>query len=59
MFASPHCGYCVRAAPDFEKAAIRLKPMVDVIGVDCSTAPSACQGIKGKLCVYPARIPHN
>jgi len=53
-FYAPWCGHCKRLAPDFEKAATKLKsndPPVFLIDVDCDSEKDLCQ--KHSVSGYP------
>jgi len=53
-FYAPWCGHCKRLAPDFEKAATKLKsndPPVTLIDVDCDSEKDLCQ--KHSVSGYP------
>jgi len=53
-FYAPWCGHCKRLAPDFEKAATKLKtndPPVTLIDVDCDAEKDLCQ--KYSVSGYP------
>uniref|UniRef100_A0A0N4ZU86 Protein disulfide-isomerase n=1 Tax=Parastrongyloides trichosuri TaxID=131310 RepID=A0A0N4ZU86_PARTI len=48
-FYAPWCGHCKRMAPDFEKAAIKLKandPPVTLVKVDCTVEKKVCEDHK-------------
>lgn len=48
-FYAPWCGHCKNLAPEYEKAAARLKDYVTLAEVDCTVEESICRdvGIKG------------
>ncbi|CEF66381.1 Protein disulfide-isomerase A3 [Strongyloides ratti] len=48
-FYAPWCGHCKRMAPEFDKAAIKLKtndPPVTLIKVDCTVEKKVCEDYK-------------
>ncbi|XP_053302867.1 protein disulfide-isomerase A3 [Pleuronectes platessa] len=49
MFYAPWCGHCKKLAPDFEKAATKLKGSVQLAKVDCTAHSETCGrfGISG------------
>uniref|UniRef100_A0A8C6U6N2 Protein disulfide-isomerase n=1 Tax=Neogobius melanostomus TaxID=47308 RepID=A0A8C6U6N2_9GOBI len=51
-FYAPWCGHCKKLAPDFEKAATKLKGTVQLAKVDCTVNTETCSrfGVTG----YPA-----
>ncbi|XP_029282012.1 protein disulfide-isomerase A3-like [Cottoperca gobio] len=48
-FYAPWCGHCKKLAPDFEKAATRLKGSVQLAKVDCTAHSEVCSrfGVSG------------
>ncbi|XP_019934921.2 protein disulfide-isomerase A3 [Paralichthys olivaceus] len=48
-FFAPWCGHCKRLAPEYEAAATRLKGIVSVAKVDCTTSSNTCSkyGVSG------------
>ncbi|KAM3858520.1 protein disulfide isomerase family A, member 8 [Diretmus argenteus] len=50
-FYAPWCGHCKKLAPDFEKAATRLKGTVQLAKVDCTTNTEICS--RFGVSVYP------
>uniref|UniRef100_UPI00358F7B72 protein disulfide-isomerase A3 n=1 Tax=Myxine glutinosa TaxID=7769 RepID=UPI00358F7B72 len=48
-FFAPWCGHCKRLAPDYEKAATKLKDIVPLIKVDCTVNTETCKkyGVSG------------
>ncbi|XP_056154325.1 protein disulfide isomerase family A, member 8 [Lampris incognitus] len=50
-FYAPWCGHCKKLAPDFEKAATRLKGTVQLAKVDCTANAETC--VRFGASVYP------
>ncbi|XP_029918860.1 protein disulfide isomerase family A, member 8 [Myripristis murdjan] len=50
-FYAPWCGHCKKLAPDFEKAASRLKGVVQLAKVDCTVNSETCS--RFGVSVYP------
>ncbi|KAM4631433.1 protein disulfide-isomerase A3-like [Polymixia lowei] len=50
-FYAPWCGHCKKLAPDFEKAATRLKGVVQLAKVDCTANTETCA--RFGVSVYP------
>ncbi|XP_042370289.1 protein disulfide-isomerase A3-like [Plectropomus leopardus] len=48
-FYAPWCGHCKKLAPEFEKAASRLKGTVQLAKVDCTANSETCErfGVSG------------
>lgn len=48
-FFAPWCGHCKRLAPDYEKAATKLKDIVALVKVDCTANTETCKkyGVSG------------
>uniref|UniRef100_A0A8D3C7I7 Protein disulfide-isomerase n=1 Tax=Scophthalmus maximus TaxID=52904 RepID=A0A8D3C7I7_SCOMX len=48
-FFAPWCGHCKRLAPEYEAAATRLKGIVPIAKVDCTSSSNVCSkyGVSG------------
>uniref|UniRef100_A0AAQ4QAS2 Protein disulfide-isomerase n=1 Tax=Gasterosteus aculeatus aculeatus TaxID=481459 RepID=A0AAQ4QAS2_GASAC len=48
-FFAPWCGHCKRLAPEYEVAATRLKGLVALVKVDCTSSTNICSkyGVSG------------
>ncbi|XP_075463953.1 protein disulfide-isomerase A3-like [Ascaphus truei] len=51
QFFTPRCGQCMRLAPEFEEAAIRLAGVGVLVKVDCTATAKICRTYK--IATYP------